>query len=130
MKYLLTDTADQTLRLSLAEGRAYFESSFTHYLLIIVREENNIDDGLTLSQVPEIVSETERITTLTITTEGLNKAGLHRYEVYGQNSDDNTDVEDESVVGLVERGLIELTSNDLNFVKNSSTFDNDERESE
>lgn len=62
-----------------------------------------------LAQVPVIVSESQRITTLTVTTLTLTLPGLYRYEVYGQNSAVNLNPTDNSVVGLCERGLVTLS---------------------
>lgn len=91
------------MRLALDESRQYFASTFTHYLLILTHEENSTT-GTYLAQVPTIVNENQRITTLTVTTVGLTLAGRYRYEVYGQNSAVNTDPNDASVVGLCRIG--------------------------
>lgn len=105
MIYLLTDTANQTTYLTLNEGRSYYATAFTDYLLVLTYEMT----GETLAQVVSITSENERITTIELTTETLVNAGRYRYEVYGQNSNTNTNPTDASVVGLVEKGIIELT---------------------
>jgi hypothetical protein len=105
MIYLLTDTANQTTYLTLNEGRSYYTTAFTDYLLVLTYEMT----GETLAQVVSITSENERITTIELTTETLVNAGRYRYEVYGQNSNTNTNPTDASVVGLVEKGIIELT---------------------
>jgi hypothetical protein len=105
MIYLLTDTANQTTYLTLNEGRSYYATAFTDYLLVLTYEMT----GETLGQVVSITSENERITTIELTTETLVNAGRYRYEVYGQNSNSNTNPTDASVVGLVEKGIIELT---------------------
>lgn len=103
MFYLDANTAGQTLHLSLYEGRTYYTTAFTHYLIVLTREENSTT-GLDLAQVATIVSETERDTTLTITTVPLTEPGQYRYDVYGQNSSSNIDPAHASVVGLVEQG--------------------------
>lgn len=108
MVYLNTNTANQTLRLTLDEARQYFSTAFTHYLLILTHEENSTA-GNELAQVAVIVNESQRITTLTVTTVGLTLPGRYRYDVYGQNSAVNTDPNDAAVVGLCERGLAQLT---------------------
>ena len=108
MVYLNTNTANQTLRLTLDEARQYFSTAFTHYLLILTHEENSTA-GNELAQVAVIVNESQRITTLTVTTVGLTLPGRYRYDVYGQNSAVNTDPNDAVVVGLCERGLAQLT---------------------
>lgn len=103
MEYLTTNQAGQIMRLALDESRQYFATAFTHYLLILTHEENSTT-GTYLAQVPTIVNENQRITTLTVTTVGLTLAGRYRYEVYGQNSAVNTDPNDASVVGLCRIG--------------------------
>ena len=109
--YLAPNTANQTVYLSLYEGR-YTLANFTPYMLLIEREENT-EVGVRLAQVPTIVSDGSRITQLTVTTVGLELSGRYRYTVYGQNSSSNTDETDASVVGVVEIGYIEMTdSND------------------
>lgn len=109
--YLTPNTANQTVYLSLYEGR-YTLADFTHYMLLIEREENT-EVGVRLAQVPTIVSDGSRITQLTVTTVGLELSGRYRYTVYGQNSSSNTDETDDTVVGVVEIGYIEMTdSND------------------
>jgi hypothetical protein len=105
MIYLLTDTANQTTYLTLNEGRSYYATTFTDYLLVLTYEMT----GETLGQVVAVIDENERITTIELTTESLVNAGRYRYEVYGQNSNSNTNPTDASVVGLVEKGIIELT---------------------
>jgi hypothetical protein len=105
MIYLLTDTANQTTYLTLNEGRSYYATTFTDYLLVLTYEMT----GETLGQVVAVIEENERITTIELTTETLVNAGRYRYEVYGQNSNSNTNPTDASVVGLVEKGIIELT---------------------
>jgi len=107
MNILNTNTANQTIRLTLDEGRQYFSTAYTHYLLVLTHEENSTT-GTDLAQVPTIVAENQRITTLTMTTIGLTLSGRYRYEVYGQNSSSNLNPSDDSVVGLVEIGWLDL----------------------
>jgi hypothetical protein len=110
MIYLNTDTANQTVRMSLDEGRQYYATAFTDYLIVLTHEENSTV-GNELAQVATIVAENRRYTQLTITTASLTLPGRYRYEVYGQNSNSNTDPTNGSVVGLIERGLAVLTDN-------------------
>lgn len=114
MIYLNTNTANQTVRLSLDEGRQYYATAFTDYLIVITHEENSTV-GDELAQVATIVAENRRYTQLTITTATLTLAGRYRYEVYGQNSNSNTDPTDASVVGLIERGTAVLTDNTIYY---------------
>lgn len=126
MNVLIPNTANQTLRLTLDEGRTYFATAFTHYLLIIVREENSAT-GTTLAQVPTIVIDNTRITQLTVTTVGLTTPGLYAYYVYGQNSGSNLDPDDSDVVGLVEKGTIKLSDSEQVFNAPDITFTPDFR---
>ena len=125
MIYLAPNTASQTIRLTLNEGRQYFATAFTHYLFILTREENTGAAGEDLAQVLTVLSETDRITTCTGTTIGLNTPGRYRYEVYGQNSNSNTNPLNAAVVGLVERGSAILTDSTTYFDTPSITISDD-----
>ena len=125
MIYLTPNTAGQTVRLTLNEGRQYFTTAFTHYLVVILREENATDTGLNLAQVATVVSENDRVTTLTLTTVTLTMKGTYRYEVYGQNSNSNIDPLNAAVVGLVERGTCILDDGALPYDTPTDTIPND-----
>jgi hypothetical protein len=118
MVYLNTNTANQEAYLSLDEGRAYFNVAFTHYLLVMTYEMT----GEQLAQVVEVINENERVTKIRLTTVGLVDAGKYKYDVYGQNSDDNLDPTDASVVGLVERGSMILQDGTIYFDVSSPTI--------
>ena len=118
MVYLNTNTANQYAWLSLDEGRQYFNVAFTYYLLILTYEMT----GEQLAQVVEVVNENERVTKIRLTTVGLVDAGKYKYDVYGQNSDDNLDPTDASVVGLVERGSMILQDETIYFDVSSPTI--------
>lgn len=124
MLYLTTDTANQTLYLTLDEGRQYFTSSFTNYLLILTREENSTT-GLDLAQVVTVVAENQRYTKVTCTTITLETPGRYRYVVYGQNSAVNLDPDDASVVGLVEQGWAMLTGSEEYYETPTIAISND-----
>ena len=110
MVYLNTNTANQYAWLSLDEGRQYFNVAFTNYLLVLTYEMT----GEKLAQVVDVINENERVTKIRLTTVGLLDAGRYKYEVYGQNSDTNTDPTDASVIGKVEEGLM-ILSNGTNY---------------
>lgn len=110
MVYLNTNTANQYAWLSLDEGRQYFNVAFTNYLLVLTYEMT----GEKLAQVVDVITENERVTKIRLTTVGLLDAGRYHYEVYGQNSDTNTDPTDASVIGKVEDGLM-ILSNGTNY---------------
>jgi hypothetical protein len=118
MVYLNTNTANQYAWLSLDEGRAYFNVAFTNYLLILTYEMT----GEKLAQVVDVVMESQRVTKIRLTTVGLVDAGKYKYEVYGQNSDDNLDPTDASVVGLVERGSMILQDGTIYFDVSTATI--------
>jgi hypothetical protein len=124
MIYLTTDTASQVVRLSLDEARQYYATPFTHYLLILTHEENSVV-GVSLAQVPTVVSESQRITTMTITTTSLTLSGRYRYEVYGQNSSSNIDPESPSVVGICERGWSVMSDSATYYNVPTITLNND-----
>jgi|GEM_PF-2693081 hypothetical protein len=124
MVYLNTNTANQTLRLSLDEARQYYTTAFTDYLLIISHEENS-NVGNTIAQVPTIVNENQRVTTLEVTTVSLTLPGRYRYEVYGQNSNSNLDPTDASVVGICERGYLYLNDSGIYFEVPTITIQDD-----
>jgi len=124
MIYLNTNTAGQTLRLSLDEARQYYSTAFTDYLLLIYHEENS-NVGNSIAQVPPIVVENQRYTELTVTTVGLTLPGRYRYDVYGQNSNSNTDPNDASVVGICERGYLYLNDSGVYFDVPTITIQDD-----
>jgi hypothetical protein len=124
MVYLNTNIAGQTLRLSLDEARQYYSTAFTDYLLLIYHEENS-NVGNSIAQVPPIVVENQRYTELTVTTVGLTLPGRYRYDVYGQNSNSNTDPNDASVVGICERGYLYLNDSGVYFDVPTITIQDD-----
>jgi hypothetical protein len=124
MIYLDTNTASQDIYLSLDEGRQYYSTAFTHYLIVLTHEENSTA-GNTLAQVANVVLENVRITHCTITTVGLTLPGTYRYEVYGQNSAVNTNPNNASVVGIVQKGTAILTNNQSYYDVPSVTINND-----
>ena len=124
MIYLNTDTANQTVRMSLDEARQYYATAFTDFLIVLTHEENSTV-GNELAQVATIVAENRRYTQLVITTASLTLAGRYRYEVYGQNSNSNTDPSDAVVVGLLERGTAVLTDNTIYYDVTDPIIQND-----
>ena len=129
MNYLQTNTASQTLLLSLEEG-ALLLSSFTDYLLVIQNE-------ITLeifAVIPTLISTNERITELSISTNANNavngsilitEGGRYNYIIYGQNSNSNLDPTDADVVGDLKRGFFQFTTLTQYFDQPSLTIPND-----
>jgi hypothetical protein len=124
MIYLVTNTASQDIYLSLDEGRQYYSTPFTHYLIVLTHEENSTA-GSTLAQVANVVLENVRITHCIITTVGLTLAGTYRYEVYGQNSAVNTNPSNAAVVGIVQKGTMILSDNQTYYDVPTVTINND-----
>jgi hypothetical protein len=129
MNYLQTNTASQTLLLSLEEG-VLLLSSFTDYLLIL---QNEITLQL-FAVIPILVDSNERITTLSVSTDTddaengsilITQSGRYNYIIYGQNSSTNLDPEDADVVGELKRGFIEFTALTEYFDQPNLTIPND-----
>lgn len=106
MLYLQNNTTAQVRFLTLDEGRTYFNTSFTNYLLVLIGEVSN----KTFAQVLNVIVENERYTKVEIDTTGIIQNGRYAYYVYGQNSNTNLNPNDASVVGLVEEGTAEVVS--------------------
>jgi len=129
MNYLQTNTASQTLLLSLEEG-VLLLPSFNDYLLIL---QNEITLQL-FAVIPIVIDSNERITTLSVSTdtdepeEGcvlITQSGRYNYIIYGQNSSTNLDPEDAVVVGELKRGYIEFTTLTAYYDQPSLTIPND-----
>lgn len=125
MLYLNTNTASQTLRLSLNESRFWFDDAFTNYLIVLEKK----DTRELFYLVADVDSENERYTEITIGTDsddGVNSsvlitdAGQYIYTVYGQNSATNLDPDDADVVGVCERGQMFISSG-VTFTTESTT---------
>lgn len=129
MNYLQTNTASQTLLLSLEEG-VLLLPSFTDYLLILQNE-------ITLKKyavIPSVIDTNERITTLSINTNAddavngsilITDGGRYNYIIYGQNSNSNLDPADADVVGELKRGYIEFTTLTAYYDQPTLTIPND-----
>ena len=129
MNYLQTNTASQTLLLSLEEG-VLLLPSFTDYLLIL---QNEITLKL-FAVIPSVIDTNERITTLSISTDVddavngsilVTDGGRYNYIIYGQNSGGNLDPADADVVGEIKRGYIEFTTLTVYFDQPTLTIPND-----
>jgi hypothetical protein len=113
MNYLQTNTANQTLLFSLKEGSLLFDTTYTDYLLVIQNE-------VTLQTyyvIPIQISENDRVTTLSISTnddDPTNGSILvvdgtrYNFIIYGQNSDTNLNPQSGVVVGEIKRGFIQM----------------------
>jgi hypothetical protein len=110
--YLQPNTAAQTIRLSLNEGRIFVDT-YTHYLIEFEKK----DTQEKFYFVADVDSETDRITTITVGTDdddGANSSilltdpGEYIYTVYAQNSASNLSPVHASVVGVVEYGQLKV----------------------
>ena len=113
MNYLQTNTASQTLLLSLKEGSLLFATTYTNYL-VVIQNEITLE---TFYVIPSTISENDRITTLSISTNDddptngsilIVNGGRYNFIVYGQNSDTNLDPTSGDVVGEIKRGFIQF----------------------
>jgi hypothetical protein len=129
MNYLQTNTASQTLLLSLEEG-VLLLPPFTDYLLVI---QNEITLQL-FPVIPILIDSNERITTLSVSTDTddadngcvlITQSGRYNYIIYGQNSNSNLDPADADVVGEIKRGYIEFTTLTQYFDQPNLTIPND-----
>jgi hypothetical protein len=129
MNYLQTNTASQTLLLSLEEG-VLLLPSFTDYLLVI-QNETTLE---IFAVIPMLISTNERITTLSISTNAddavngsilITEGGRYNYVIYGQNSVGNLDPTDPDVVGEIKRGYIEFNTLTQYFDQPNLTIPND-----
>lgn len=119
MLQLNPNQANQTARLTLFEGHSKI-GDYTHYLLVLNLDVTGVANNNMLAQVLSVTDETERITTFTCTTVGLEHPGKYFYTVYGQNSSSNTDSTDETVVGIVEIGVAEIIDNGEYYIDNTT----------
>jgi len=113
MNYLQTNTAFQTLLLSLKEGSLLFATTYSNYL-VVIQNEITLE---TFYVIPSTISENDRITTLAISTNDddptngsilVVNGGRYNFIVYGQNSDTNLDPTSGDVVGEIKRGFIQF----------------------
>lgn len=122
MIYLQANTPNQSLFLTLEEGRLFFSTTYTDYLVELCNETTNQK----LYFIANVVNVTDRFTEILVDTsiqDELNgcvliqDGGRWNYSVYAQNSVVNLDPEDVSVVGLVEIGLLYVTTSDNYYIQ-------------
>jgi hypothetical protein len=110
VEYLVANTANQTLYLSLNEARTFLDT-YTHYLMILTRQQTGEDFALVL----DVVIENDRYTQVTISTNAddgenssieLLESGTYEYYIYGQNSSTNLNPLNIAVKGITHRGRI------------------------
>ena len=121
MLYLQNNTPAQLRYLTLDEGRTYFSTAFTNYLLVMVSELGH----KSFAQVLNVITENERYTKVEIDATGMTINGRYAYYIYGQNSVTNLDPEDAVVVGLVEQGSCEVGSDIIYYNPDSQNIPTD-----
>ncbi len=112
MLRLLPNTADQEIFLTLFEKKKFLPA-FENYLMVITNEASREDWALIIDPT----TDNNRYTKAIISTDNLDptngevlieQTGQFWYFIYGQNSTTNLDPTDASVVGLVEKGVIQV----------------------
>jgi len=112
MIYLQANTQGQSLFLTLKEGALIF-GECSNYLMKILNQSTLQE----LYVIPLIISESERISELVISTninDPINASievltsGRWHYTIYGQNSSSNLDPNDISVLGIYEMGYLQI----------------------
>jgi hypothetical protein len=120
MTYLQINTASQMAFLTLKEGHLLYSNPIAYYLLEI-KHETSLKTKYCILNVLE---ENDRYTKVSIGTDvddALNSAiliediGRWSYIVYGQDNNTNLDPTDSSVIGIVEKGYIEIGSSAVYF---------------
>ena len=128
MIHLLPNTAQQFAYLTPFEARKFLPA-FTNYLMTITNQATSE----TVACILNLSVDNERYTKVGIGTneadpEGgsvfLPNSGLYTYKVFGQNSEDNTDPDDASVVGICEVGTLKLSDEAAWTIPNVSIPDN------
>ena len=96
------------------QARKYLPT-FTHYLLVIT----NYATEEVHKCILNVDVDNERYTKVSIPTDNddprngeveLAESGLYTFKIYGQNSQDNLDPDDTSVVGLCEIGVLRVSA--------------------
>lgn len=130
MLYLDANTAAQTLRLSLNEGRTFLDT-FTNYLIVFKSK----SEGVEYAFIADVDSENNRYTTITVGTNAntpltssvlIVDPGQYIYTVYGQNSSTNLDPENAVVEGIVERGQLSISGSVVLYTESTTTVPVDE----
>lgn len=114
MNYLQTNTAYQTLLLSLKEGSLLYTATYDNYL-VAIQNEITLE---TFYVIPIKISENDRVTMLQISTNAddptngsvlITNPGRYNFIIYGQNYNSNLDPNNKDyVVGELKRGFIQF----------------------
>lgn len=110
------NTADQQIYCTLRE-RVGEIPDWTHYLFELTEMQTDQKRYF----VADVQADNERYTQIRMSTDAneptsgnllLDTHGQHRYVVYGQTSGTNLDPEDASVQGVIEKGVLEVKTNE------------------
>ena len=131
MIYLLKNTAERLLYLTLKEGELLLANTYTHYLLELTNEQTLEK----LYAIPTQIAQNDRYTTIQIGTNAntplaasllINYTARFSYIVYGQNSSSNLDPTNAVVEGVIEKGyLIVEDITTPRFTEPNLTIDSD-----
>ena len=109
---LQPNTASQTLYASPFQARKYL-STFTHYLI----EFKGMSTSKTFRLILNTTSDNSRFTSATIGTNvddavngsiKIEDSGFYTFIIYGQTSSSNLDPTNASVVGICQRGILQI----------------------
>jgi hypothetical protein len=123
---LLPNTPSQDVYLTLRE-KAKDLPLYTHYLVIFT----NMISRVEYPFVANVVSDNDRYTKIAINTDTndptngdvlIEETGQFWYKVWGQNSSSNLDPLNASVVGEIERGTLQVITQETFYNPNAVTI--------
>ena len=123
---LIESTAGQTIYVSLQESVKHFTTAYDDYLL----EFENANTNENFYVIGNVDSDNERYTSFDINTDSddavngdiILKKGEYNYTIFGQNSTTNLNPTDAVVVGVLEIGLMRVTSTTTFFEEYDSVI--------
>jgi hypothetical protein len=123
---LLPNTPSQDVYLTLRE-KAKDLPLYTHYLVIFT----NMTSRVEYAFVANVVTDNDRYTKIAINTDTnaptngdvlIEETGQFWYNVWGQNSSSNLDPLNASVVGEIERGTLQVITQETFYNPNAVTI--------
>lgn len=113
---LQPNTASQSVYISPYQAKKYLPT-FTHYLM----EFKSMATSKTFRLILNTSQDNSRYTLASIGTNtddavngsiSITESGFYTFKIYGQNSSSNLDPSDASVVGLCQRGLMQVVADE------------------
>lgn len=113
---LQPNTASQSVYISPYQAKKYLPT-FTHYLI----EFKGMATSKTFRLILNTSQDNSRYTLASIGTNtddavngsiSITESGFYTFKIYGQNSSSNLDPSDASVVGLCQRGLMQVVADE------------------